>query len=134
MPVISFLDVYSDNFGYIRSVVRIRGKEFSGDTVVGKKSAFLQVVAVKLTAYKNEFSLCECHAAVYFSGSKTCLLCLVAVSARMGAAEGKSISLFFAEKACSKAFIFINELISIAVRSDIAGQYIFIPKNAELTP
>ena len=129
-----FLYVDGGDFRDIGTVVGVIAEEFFWDTVVGEEAFFFEVVAVELTADDNHFSFFKAHAAVDFHGSETCFLSLVAVSARMSAAERKSSTLIFAEERSSKGVAVFHEFVSIAVRSDVACEDVHIPDNTELSP
>ena len=135
MPLLRLIfHIDSDDLGDISAVIRIRAEELFGDTVICEKTAFLKVIAVKLAADQYKLCLLKSHAAVYLGRSETCLLCLIAVPARMGTAEGEGTSVFLALERSCEALTFLDEVIGIAVRSDVAGKDVLVPENSQLTP
>ena len=88
----------------------------------------------ELLADYYHFAFLKAHTTVDFHRCKTCLFCLIAVSATVSATESESLFVFITEKAeCEKLFSF-SKLEGVSLRSYKDKAYIFIPKLTHSTP
>ena len=133
-PLHSFLNVHADNFGDIGAVIRVGAEELRGDTVIGEEAALREVIAVELAADEHHIRLLEGYTAVEFSGSESRLLDLVAVPARVRAAEGESLAELLAVEGGGEGLAVLDEAEGVPVRAYVAGEHVSVPQHAELTP